>query len=110
MYTRMCNWVSLLYSRTWTEHCRPAIMEKINIPISFIYLFFVFLSFSGAAPVAYGASQAMGLIRAVAASLHQSHSSARSKPYLQPTPQLTATLDPEPTEQGQGSNLQPHGS
>ena len=29
---------------------------------------------------------------------------------LQPTPQLMATLDPEPTELGQGSNLHPHGS
>ena len=28
---------------------------------------------------------------------------------LQPAPELTATLDPEPTEQGQGSNLYPHG-
>ena len=25
------------------------------------------------------------------------------------TPQLTAMLDPQPTEQGQGSNLHPHG-
>ena len=29
---------------------------------------------------------------------------------LPPTPQLTATPDPEPTEQGQGLNPQPHGS
>ena len=29
--------------------------------------------------------------------------------HLQPTPQLPATPDPQPTEQGQGSNLQPHG-
>ena len=30
------------------------------------------------------------------------------KPHLQPTPQLMATPDPLPMEQGQGSNLQPH--
>jgi len=30
--------------------------------------------------------------------------------HLQLTPQLRATLDPEPTELGQGSNPQPHGS
>lgn len=30
-----------------------------------------------------------------------------SKPHLQPTPQLTATPDPEPTERGQESNSQP---
>ena len=38
----------------------------------FIYLF-IFV-FSGATPVAYGGSQARGLIRAVAAGLRQSHS------------------------------------
>ena len=27
----MCNWVILLYSRKLTEHCKPAIMEKIKI-------------------------------------------------------------------------------
>ena len=58
----------------------------------------------------YGSSQARGLIEAVAAGLRQSHSNARSEPSLQPTPQLTATLDPYPTERGQGLNLQPHGS
>jgi len=60
--------------------------------------------------VAYGGSQARGLIRAVAASLYQSHSNTRSEWSLWATPQLTATLDPQPTERGQGSNLQPHGS
>ena len=39
-------------------------------------------------------SQARGPIRAVAASLHQSHSNMGSKPHLQPTPQLMATPDP----------------
>ena len=29
----MCNWVTLLYSRKLTEHCKPAIMEKIKIII-----------------------------------------------------------------------------
>ena len=24
----MCDWVTLLYSRKLTEHCKPAIMEK----------------------------------------------------------------------------------
>ena len=27
----MCDWVILLYSRILTEHCKPAIMEKIKI-------------------------------------------------------------------------------
>ena len=60
--------------------------------------------------MAYRGSQARGPIRAVAAGLCLSNSSAGSKPSLQPTPQLTAMLDPQPTEQGQGSNPQPHGS
>ena len=48
----------------------------------------------GAAPKAYGGSQARGQIGAVAASLYHSHSNIGSKPRLRPTPQLTATQDP----------------
>ena len=55
--------------------------------------FFGLFAISWAAPVAYGGSQARGRIGAVAASLCQSHSNAGSKPRLQPTPQLRATLD-----------------
>ena len=29
----MCDWVTLLYSRKLTEHCKSAIMEKIKIII-----------------------------------------------------------------------------
>ena len=47
-----------------------------------------------AATAAYGGSQARGLIGAATGSLYHSHSNARSKPCLRPTPQLTATLDP----------------
>ena len=39
--------------------------------------------------MAHGGSQARGPVGAVAAGLRQSHSNARSKPCLQPTPQLT---------------------
>ena len=59
-----------------------------------------------------GSRQGRGRIGATAADLHCSHSNARCDPcdpYLRPTPQLTATPDPKPTEQGQGSNLHPHG-
>jgi len=28
MYTCMCNWVTMLYSRKLTEHCKLAIMER----------------------------------------------------------------------------------
>ena len=72
----------------------------------FIYLFiyFVFFAISWAAPTARGGSQVRGLIGAVVSGLRHSHSNAASEPRLQPTPHLTATLDPSPTEQGQGSN------
>ena len=29
----MCEWVTLLYSRKWTDHGKPAIKEKIKIII-----------------------------------------------------------------------------
>ena len=61
----------------------------------FIYLFVRFCLFR-AAPMAYGSSQARDRVGAVAASVHHSHSNTRSEPHLRPTPQLTATPDPEP--------------
>ena len=68
----------------------------------------IFLLF-GATLAAHGGSQVRGQIGAIGAGLRHSHSHSRSKPCLQPTPQLTAMQDPQPTEQGQGSNPQPHG-
>ena len=41
----------------------------------------------------HGDSQARGLIGAVATGLHHSHSNARSKPHLPPTPQLMGVPD-----------------
>ena len=76
----------------------------------FIFIFFCLFAISWATASAYGGSQARGPFRAVATSLHQSHSNAGSEQRLQPTPQLMAMPDPQPTEQGQGSNLKPHGS
>ena len=42
--------------------------------------------------------------------LHHSHSNGGSELSLRPTPQFTATSDPQSTEQGQGLNPLPHGS
>ena len=64
-----------------------------NLFYVFNFYFFCLMLFR-AALVAYGGSQARGLIGAVATSLPQSHSNAGSKPRLQPTPVLTAILDP----------------
>ena len=72
--------------------------------------FFFFLHFPGPLPIAYGGAQARGRIGAVPTSLHQSYGDTGSKPRLRPTPQLMATPDPQHTEQGQGSNPQPHSS
>ena len=73
--------------------------------LEFILSFLLF----GAAHAACGSSQARGWMGTAAAGLHQSHSNAGSEPHLGPAPQLTATLDPSPTEQGQGLNLHPCG-
>ena len=83
-----------------------------SFSVHLLRLFFFFLAFClfRAAPAAYEGSQARSLIAAVAAGLHHSHSNARFKPCLQPTPQLTEMPDPQPTDRGQGSNPQPHGS
>ena len=31
VYICMCEWVTLMYGRKWTEHCKPAMMEKVKI-------------------------------------------------------------------------------
>ena len=58
----------------------------------FCFVLFHFLLFR-APLMAYGGSQARGLIRAVATGLHQSHSNSGSQPHLRPTP-LMGTPDP----------------
>ena len=58
--------------------------------------------------MAYGGSQARGQIEDMATGLY--HNNTGFEPRLRPTPQLTATPDPQPTKQDQGLNLQPHGS
>ena len=46
---------------------------------------------------------------ATATGLHHSHNNEGSEPRLRTTPQLVATLDPQPTKWGQGSNRHPLG-
>ena len=71
-------------------------------------VYFIFCLFR-ATTMAYVSSQARGQIGAVATGLHHSHSNARSKLRLRPTPQLTAMPDLQPTERGHGWNPSPHG-
>ena len=78
---------------------------------SWLFNFFVvYFCLFMAAPKAYGGSQARGQIGPTNSDLHHSHRNLGSEPRLWPTPQLLAMPDPQPTEQGQGSNPQPHGS
>ena len=69
-------------------------MAKIYTPGLSSYLYIFIFCLFGAAPMAYGGSQARGGIGTIAAGLHHSHSNTGSKMRLQPTLQLTATLDP----------------
>ena len=71
----------------------PTALGAIGMMPNSIIIIIIFCLFK-AAPTAYGGSQARGGIRAVAASLCYSHSNVGYELHLQPTPQLTATLDP----------------
>ena len=55
--------------------------------------------------MAHGSAQTRGQIRAVDAGLHHSHSNTGSKPCLQPTPQLMATLIPDPLSKAREQTL-----
>ena len=74
---------------------RGDVETTTSLPIIIIIIIIIIINvFSRAAPMAYGGSQARGLIGAVATSRCHSHSNVGSEPCLQPTPQLTAMLDP----------------
>ena len=73
-----------------------SLTDFMTLPYDFIIIIITIITtlLLRAPPVAYRSSLARGQMEAVAAGLHHSHNNARSKPSLQPTPQLTATLDP----------------
>ena len=84
-------------------HRWPSINDIHYYYFTDFFFFLVFCLFR-ATPAACGSSQARGWMGTVAASLHHSYSNAGSKPHLWPTPYLMSMPDPQPTEQGQGSN------
>ena len=75
--------------------------------LSFLFLFF--LVFLWRHPQHMEVPRLRDQIRALAASLHHSHSNAGPKLRLQAKTQLKAIPDPYTTEQGQESNPRPHG-
>ena len=96
------------------ERSQTVVRKKKDTGYFILFILFFIFAFTSfffrAAPAAHGGSQAKGQIGATAASLRHSHSNTRFQPRLRPTPQLKATLDPSPTERGQGLNPHPHGS
>ena len=82
------------YEHHWLKRLFPILFFYFYL-LLLLYLFiYLFFAISWAAPTACGGFQARDRIRAVAASLCQSHSKLRSEPHMQPTPQLTAMPDP----------------
>ena len=77
------------------------LMFLVSLSLFFFFFFFAFR----AALAAHGSSQARGQIRATAACLQHSNSNAGFGLHLQ----LVLQLDPQRTEQSQGSNTHPHG-
>ena len=75
-------------------------------PVCFLFVF-VFL---GPHPPQHMEVPRPGVkLQLAVAGLHHSHSNVGSGLHLWSIPQLMATLDPQPTERGQGSNPHPHG-
>ena len=79
------HWTFLIQS-TWILFSFSRIQNALDR-----FVFFFFFCLFRAAPVAYGASQARGLIGAIAAGLHHKHSNARSKPIWAESVNYTAT-------------------
>ena len=76
----------------WNITCIYQVNGWSREPKNFILLLLFFV-FSRATPMAYGGSQARGLVGAFAAGLRQSHSNVGSEPHLRPTLQLMAMPD-----------------
>ena len=72
----------------WGLNLHPGAAEMLLIPLCHIgnvnksMFFVVAVLLFRAVPVAYGVSQARGLIRVRAAGLNHSHSNTRSEPHL----------------------------
>ena len=65
-----------------TASAMPRVTRLSPLQAEFFFVCFCFFVFFKAAPMAYGSSQARGLIRSMCAGLHQRHSNAGSEPRL----------------------------
>ena len=74
------------YSPKWTKLMGLFLCLCEELEYYFVLFCFLFFSLFRAAPTAYGSSQAMGRIWAVAADLHHSHRNTRYMLHLWPTP------------------------
>ena len=91
----ICRVVNILDISPLSDTCIADEMSFPSLLLAFSLYFFpsVFCLFR-AVSLPYGGSQARGVIEAIAAGLHHSHSNAGSKLSVQPTLQLMATSDP----------------
>ena len=100
-----------LHNRPCLKKATPALcLHRLNsvsdgASVLPLFLFIYFLLFR-AAPMAHGGSQARGQIRPYSTAIATPDPSHVCDLHHK----LIAMLDPQPTEQGQGSNPQPHGS
>ena len=86
--------ISIYFYVLTTLRLREDAFLKVFYLFIYLFIYYLFIFAFRAAPVTYGSSQARSPIRAAAAGLCYSHSNARSKSYLQPTPQLMVLREP----------------
>ena len=91
-------------------HLMVASALLTNIPFIYLFYFLSFLPFLGPMPQHMEVPRLGVELELEPQGLLHSHSDTGSEPRLRPIPQLTAMLDPQPTEQGWGPNPQPRGS
>ena len=91
-YYRNLSSLLLLYSNSWIRVSSSTLFSSSFLSPSFLFFFFFFFLLFRATLAAYGSSQARDQIRASAAAgpRRHSHSNARSKPRLWPSPDLVA--------------------
>ena len=90
----VCSTDSILVQLSAWTPCLAIPVASCSYAPHPIYLFILFILLFRAKHAAYGVFWARDLIGAAAAGLYHSHSNARSKTHLWPTPQLMATPDP----------------